>query len=205
MSENSSLPGCKSHGWWPRCPDLLTNAYTHTTHRVFYAAVLPPRSPGAICLAVPQWRLRFPAAQGRHSTVHHSKRIQGTPQWHTGSGGHPLPQTGVRGQGKQRCRWRPGNEYWHGGHCDCEMTPSERLHGYCFVAEGCAWYARASYSSKAPRSRRVLLRLGWLRPWPQWRVPRVRGAHNRVASHTTGHHFLARVAPAWLKTDGMIM
>ena len=37
---------------------------THTTHGVFYAAVLPPGSPGAICLTVPQWRLRLPAAQG---------------------------------------------------------------------------------------------------------------------------------------------
>ena len=38
------------------------NAYTYTTDGVFYAGVLQPRCPGAICLAVPQWQPRLPAA-----------------------------------------------------------------------------------------------------------------------------------------------
>ena len=54
---------------WPRCPDLLTNAYTHTTYGAFYAAVLPPGRPGAIYLTVPQQWPRLPAAQGGHLTV----------------------------------------------------------------------------------------------------------------------------------------
>ena len=40
------------------------NAYTHTTHGMFYAAVLQPGSPGVICLTVPQQRPKLPAAQG---------------------------------------------------------------------------------------------------------------------------------------------
>ena len=40
------------------------NAYTHTTHGAFYAAVLQPGSPGAICLAVSQQQPRLPAVQG---------------------------------------------------------------------------------------------------------------------------------------------
>ena len=56
------------------------NAYTYTTDGAFYAAVLQPGHPGAICLTVPQRRPRLHAAQGGHLTVHHSKRIQGTPQ-----------------------------------------------------------------------------------------------------------------------------
>ena len=113
------------------------NAYTHITYGAFYAAVLPPGSPGAICLAVPQWQPRLPAAQGdiRQSIIPRGFRVLPDDIQEMVDTYFHIQELEDRANRDADDNQEMSTDMEA---AVTEMTPSERPCGYRIIAEGCA-------------------------------------------------------------------